>query len=229
MSYHLAYNPPRSETWREQAACAGRYDVFFPKDETGDECDEAAKRICRTCPVHNPCLVGALADEGKAPVYARVGVRGGLTALERGRAAGVVAEAENPDFYPELDRVLRLATMRDVEIAQSLGLSITTVHRRRHFLGLPTVRLRGITPQEVYASGARPTEGGHVEWQSNAVNPAVSINGRTKLVARFAFELGHGREPVGPVTRACGYDRCIAWQHLTDRVVREARVTADAA
>jgi hypothetical protein len=222
MSYHLTYSPPRAETWRTRAACAGRDDVFLPREAT-EEHDETAKRICRTCPVSEPCLTAALTDEGKAPVYARAGVRGGFTSLERGQMAGVVAQTEDPDFYPELDRTLRLGTMPDVDVAQSLGLSIATVHRRRHFLGLPRVQPRGTTPQDVYASGARPVEGGHVEWQSNALIPCVSINGRVLVVTRFAFELGHGREPVGPVLRCCGHDRCIAWQHLTDREIRNAR------
>jgi hypothetical protein len=225
MSYHLTYTPPRAEAWREQAACTGRYDVFLPPVPT-EEDEETAKRICRTCPVAEPCLTGALRDEGKAPVYARAGVRGGLTPLERGRSAGVAAEAEEPDFYPALDRLLRLGTMTDVEVASKLNQSITTVHRRRHFLGLPKVQPRGTTPQEVYDTSARPVEGGHVEWQSNALNPAVTIGGQSKLVTRFAFELGHGREPVGPVIRTCAHERCIAWEHLADRVIRDSRVAA---
>ncbi|MFD5509157.1 WhiB family transcriptional regulator [Streptomyces sp. NPDC127051] len=227
MSYHLTYTAPAREAWRNQAACAGRADVFFPAGGESDVQEAAAKRICRKCPVSQQCLDSALADEGKAPVYARVGIRGGLTSIERGRLAGVVQQVEEPGLYDEMDELLRLGTMLDVEVARALGAAVVTVHRRRNYLRLPVVRPRS-TPQGAFDAGARHVDGGHVEWQTNAQNPAVALDGRPVLVKRLAFQLGYGREPVGPVLRTCGHDRCIAWEHLTDKAIREARSEAAA-
>lgn len=222
MSYHLSYTAPAREAWRSRAACAGLADLFFPADGESDVQEAAAKRICRTCQVSQQCLDSALADEGTAPVYARVGIRGGLTSIERGRLAGVVKQVEEPGLYDEMDELLRLGTMLDIEVARALGAAVVTVHRRRNYLRLPIVRPRS-TPQSAFDAGARPIEGGHVEWQTNAQNPAVSVGGQSVLVNRLAFELGHGREPDGQVLRTCGHARCIAWEHLTDKTIREAR------
>lgn len=227
MSYHLPYTAPVLEPWRRVAACLGRADVFNLDSRATAADDARAKRICRFCPVTSECLVSALADEGDAPAYARVGVRGARTAAERARSAGATTEVlEDEDPYIEMDRLLRLATMTDKEVALKLGAATVTVHRRRHFLGLPIFRPRGSTPRSVYAASARPVEGGHVEWTSNAKNPSVTVHGRTALVARFAFELGHGRAPAGPVTRTCGHNGCIAWEHLADGVIRSTRTAA---
>lgn len=226
MTYHLTYTPPILEPWRAQAACAGRSDVFFPRD--GDTAyDTEAQRICGRCPVSAPCLSSALADEAGAPAYARVGVRGGFTAVERAQLAGAVAEPEEPDSYAEVDRLLRLASMPDKEVALRLGLSRTAVHRRRKALGLPAYRPYGSTLEEAFRLGARAVEGtGHVVWRS--ATTSLTYNDQNLTVTRVAFRLGHGREADGPVRRSCEYDGCIAWEHLTDRTVRASRVTADA-
>lgn len=81
--------------WREEAACAGMGDLFFPEDisETRGrprkyyhrELPESqrlinrAKQICEHCPVRRQCLAEGLAQTG-ANVW---GIWGGLTANER--------------------------------------------------------------------------------------------------------------------------------------------------
>jgi WhiB family redox-sensing transcriptional regulator len=75
--------PRRPDTeggdWRHYAACRDiDPELFFPLG-TSDACEiqiEAAKQICRTCPVREPCLRWAL-DSGDA------GVWGGTTEDER--------------------------------------------------------------------------------------------------------------------------------------------------
>lgn len=70
--------------WSELGACKGKSKVFFPSGECGSnvvsaEVTAAAKAICRTCPVREPCLEFAL---GTGEKY---GVWGGLDVGERRR------------------------------------------------------------------------------------------------------------------------------------------------
>lgn len=76
-------------TWREEAACRGRTDLdwFQQEDKPGGRNrDQVANReaclaLCAECPVKGPCLDDALATED----HFRFGIRGGLTAAQRGR------------------------------------------------------------------------------------------------------------------------------------------------
>lgn len=66
--------------WRKDAACRhADPDLFFPISLTGPAWDQIheAKRICRTCPVQEPCLAWAL----RVPDVA--GIWGGTTETER--------------------------------------------------------------------------------------------------------------------------------------------------
>ena len=70
----------RGADWRDDAACLhADPDLFFPVGTAGpalDQIDEA-KRICRDCPVREPCLAWAL-EAGAA-----TGIWGGTTDDER--------------------------------------------------------------------------------------------------------------------------------------------------
>jgi WhiB family redox-sensing transcriptional regulator len=67
-----------SEPWRWHAACIGEpIEVFFPP--LGGS-STRARAICAGCPVREPCLDEALADETLDH-----GLRAGLTAPERKR------------------------------------------------------------------------------------------------------------------------------------------------
>lgn len=68
-----------SMDWRDHAACRDvNPDLFFPFGTSGASLlqIDAAKQICRTCPVCGPCLRWAL-DSGDA------GIWGGTTEDER--------------------------------------------------------------------------------------------------------------------------------------------------
>ena len=68
------------EGWREQAACRRTDpDLFFPAGQTGIALDqiEAAKAVCRSCPVQRACLRFALETNQEA------GIWGGLDEDER--------------------------------------------------------------------------------------------------------------------------------------------------
>lgn len=69
-----------ADEWRHRAACRDReLDLFFPAGETGPALDhaEAAKAVCRQCPVRDECLAFALGSNQEA------GVWGGTTEAER--------------------------------------------------------------------------------------------------------------------------------------------------
>jgi WhiB family redox-sensing transcriptional regulator len=68
------------EAWRRRASCKDLdTDLFFPIGETGPavEQTEAAKAVCRACPVQAPCLEYALVTNEQA------GIWGGATEAER--------------------------------------------------------------------------------------------------------------------------------------------------
>jgi WhiB family transcriptional regulator, redox-sensing transcriptional regulator len=70
--------------WEHRAACR-RYnpELWYPADS--DTAGQAQpKRICGSCPVRAECLADALEVEGNSGKAYRHGIRGGLTADERG-------------------------------------------------------------------------------------------------------------------------------------------------
>lgn len=74
-----------AHAWTDRATCT-TYDpeLFYP-DTGRHDLVKLAKRICSTCPVKDQCLAAAMAEEGAA--VGRFGIRGGMTAQERRRAA----------------------------------------------------------------------------------------------------------------------------------------------
>jgi len=60
------------EGWRDQAACLDTdAALFFPVGTTGVAVDqiEAAKAVCRTCPVHDACLQFAFETNQEAGIW----------------------------------------------------------------------------------------------------------------------------------------------------------------
>ena len=68
--------------WRDRAACKYSHpELFFPTGSTGDALEEieAAKAVCRSCPVRRECLSFAVETNQDA------GVWGGMSEDERRR------------------------------------------------------------------------------------------------------------------------------------------------
>jgi WhiB family redox-sensing transcriptional regulator len=68
--------------WRDRAACKDSHpELFFPIGSTGDALEEidAAKAVCRTCPVRRECLAFAIETNQES------GVWGGMAEDERRR------------------------------------------------------------------------------------------------------------------------------------------------
>jgi WhiB family transcriptional regulator, redox-sensing transcriptional regulator len=72
----------RRSDWLDHAACRGRDpELFFPVTDIGAARVqvEAAKKVCRRCPVQRACLSWALGNRQEA------GIWGGMTEEERHR------------------------------------------------------------------------------------------------------------------------------------------------
>ena len=72
----------RDFAWRDRAACKDSHpELFFPIGSTGDALEEidAAKAICRSCPVRKDCLAFAVETNQES------GVWGGMSEDERRR------------------------------------------------------------------------------------------------------------------------------------------------
>jgi WhiB family redox-sensing transcriptional regulator len=67
----------RTIEWKDEAACKGQTDLFFSERGYNKDKIEAAKAICKTCPVTYHCLKYAKEN------FLAFGVWGGKTANER--------------------------------------------------------------------------------------------------------------------------------------------------
>lgn len=71
----LMWNPVfgwDNERWRDQAACRDAdANLFFPAGSTGHAVEqiEAAKAVCRSCPVQQACLQFALETNQEAGIW----------------------------------------------------------------------------------------------------------------------------------------------------------------
>ncbi|NUP19045.1 MAG: WhiB family transcriptional regulator [Streptomyces sp.] len=213
-----------ADTWWTAALCRNRRADF--ESSQGE-----ARAMCAACPVKDPCLAAALQEEGSDPPSHRAGIRGGLNPVERatlsgykrpttstgGRSLGDLAEAE---------RLLLKGGMSNEEVAHTSGVGRHTVANLRRTLELPTrADLQGVTPAERLAHRTRPGQDGHLLWTGCE---STTVAGRRVKGPRLGFEVGYGRLPEGSVKRTCDVYGCVAWQHLTDRPMRDA-LAAEAA
>lgn len=77
-----------TETWRDQAACAGLGVALFFNGRGGADYEEA-KAVCARCPVRTECLNYALRCEPVVQGH-RLGMWGGLLPAERSRMAKTI-------------------------------------------------------------------------------------------------------------------------------------------
>jgi WhiB family transcriptional regulator, redox-sensing transcriptional regulator len=65
------------QTWRDRAACRGRYELFFglEGERKADrvEREAYAKAVCRRCPVREECRLYAFERNEKAGVWGGIG------------------------------------------------------------------------------------------------------------------------------------------------------------
>lgn len=78
----------RPEHWTEQAACiqqplSGDWDPWFPDADQSVRSYAEARSVCNECPVKQPCLDAAMAEERGRGRSFRDGMRGGLSPTQR--------------------------------------------------------------------------------------------------------------------------------------------------
>jgi hypothetical protein len=120
-------------------------------------------------------------------------------------------------------------------IVRTLHVAPRTVQLHRLTLGLPPAKPGPRAPasfEAAYQALAVPAEGGHARWTGPVSSKGVAvvwIRSTARSAARIAFQLRHGREPVGNVKSTCEMEQCVAGSHLEDRPMREANRRADRA
>ncbi|MFZ3494595.1 WhiB family transcriptional regulator [Streptomyces sp. 5.8] len=226
----LSRSRPHADTdpaghWADRARCKNRLAEF-------EASEDAARAMCEACPVRAQCLDVALEEEGQSTSAYRDGIRGGLDPRER--AALARGEQPVPDDTPdnreEAEKLLRAAQLCDRVVAERSGLPLRAVTELRRSLGLrmvpdpQTSPRKPRTPQQRFDRRTQPGDDGHVLWIGN---PGVQMADRRSVSCTvLAYTLGYGRPPEGSVRATCGQARCVAWQHLADRPMREALAAA---
>lgn len=79
--------------------------------------------------------------------------------------------------------------------------------------------------REAFDQRTVAVDGGHLDWigatTGTSSTPVVAWQNKVETAGRLAFRWHHGREPEGNVRARCGYPRCVAGAHLTDRRIRQ--------
>lgn len=119
------------------------------------------------------------------------------------------------------------------QIRQQLGVNRNLIASTRKALRIPVPRARTWhrTAEESFALYATPYGDGHTRWDGPMAGrmPQIWADGRAHSALRVAFQIRHGREPVGNVKPGCDEGTCIAPDHVVDRPMRERlKTTYDA-
>ncbi|MEU6376768.1 histone-like nucleoid-structuring protein Lsr2 [Streptomyces sp. NPDC046909] len=119
------------------------------------------------------------------------------------------------------------------EIKRQVGISAPTIARVRKEAGLGPSGLTGGHPArtkaEALAAGIEPYGDGHARWTGPMAGrmPQLSAESRQLNARHVAFELHHGRPPVGRVRSNCGVTTCMAGAHLIDTVLGDTPVAEE--
>jgi WhiB family transcriptional regulator, redox-sensing transcriptional regulator len=190
--------------WRQQAACRTVDPDLFFSDRRIDR--DAARRVCRDCPVKALCLDTAMKDEIGQPHARRSGVYGGATVSQRVKMAQGTSAPANAR-----DRALPLLRtgMPAREVAEALSLHRATVERiAREF--------RDVLPDQTRAPGqplpivASDVDSITVEQVLSGVGSSTTRADRAVIVPRLAAQGMSDRE----IAHLC---------HTTDRTIFRAR------
>ncbi|WP_019060037.1 hypothetical protein [Streptomyces prunicolor] len=128
--------------------------------------------------------------------------------------------------YKEADiRRLLEAGMNNTQIARQLRITRETAAQVREELGYPPPP-RSIPPtsRDKFTAATVEVAGGHMVWTGERTQdcaPVLSHSGTKLSVRPIAYEIQHGRKPVGRVKAACVYAWCVAPEHQADTVDRD--------
>lgn len=109
----------------------------------------------------------------------------------------------------------------DRAIAKALHTDGKRVAAARAMLGLPKARpgkTAAESLEDAFRSHSTEISDGHVQWTGhvNGGRAAFRWDGRHWSARRAAFEIQHGRPPVGYTAISCGMDDCVAPAHVRE-------------
>lgn len=125
-------------------------------------------------------------------------------------------------------RLLELAAAgtSTAAIVRELHMDPRDVRRIRNAAGHPAPKPvpQPLTLEQKWRSKTQPVEGGHLEWlgerQRTSGTPIMRYKERCYTAAAIAFEIRHGRKPVGQAFAECGFHQCVAPEHVDDTPAR---------
>lgn len=111
------------------------------------------------------------------------------------------------------------------EIGRILHTNPHRVARIREEYGLPPYKpTPALTLEQRWAALAKPVSDGHMRWTGGVRCGTANLvyRQRNYSARRVAFQIQHGREPIGRVRAGCGLVWCVAPACATDEPLRRA-------
>ncbi|MFF4726425.1 hypothetical protein ACFY3M_13940 [Streptomyces mirabilis] len=128
-----------------------------------------------------------------------------------------------PERWEEIAQALKAGPVSDEAVSKLLRCHKRFVAEVRRDLGMPKYRPPArVWGREDYERLSVPLTGGHRRWRGRFDESGVPYANRMLTAYRLAFRVHHGRDPVGRVQGTCRYKRCVAGEHLNDRIIRKA-------
>lgn len=128
-----------------------------------------------------------------------------------------------PKRWEEIAQALKAGPVSDTAVSKRLRCRKRLVAEVRRDLGMPKYRQPARAwGQDDYEQLSVPLTGGHRRWRGPFDEAGVPYANRRLTAYQLAFRVHHGREAVGPVLGTCRYKRCVAGEHLNDRIIRQA-------
>lgn len=128
-------------------------------------------------------------------------------------------------MYQNATREEIIAKLREglsnMEISRQLRCDKHRVGAIRREIGLPNVAPQPLTVEQKWRTNTRPLDGGHLEWtgsrQTHSRTPVMRYRDKAYTAAALAFQVKHGRPPVGYAYADCGVRHCVAPDHVEDQ------------
>jgi hypothetical protein len=112
----------------------------------------------------------------------------------------------------------------DREIGRRLRTNPKRVGRIRTELGLPQYQpTQPLTLEQAWTAQTEQLDDGHMRWTGyhrEGTCPVLKHRGIDYTARRVAFLIAHGREPQGRVLPGCGWQPCVAPEHVEDQPMR---------
>lgn len=112
----------------------------------------------------------------------------------------------------------------NTEIARRLHTDKHRVATIRQELGIPRWEpTTALTLKQAWSARTEHLDGGHMRWTGylrEGTCPVFRHRDVDYAARRVAFLIAHGREPQGRVLPGCGWQPCVAPEHVEDQPMR---------